>query len=541
MKIKLLLLSLLSSFLTIQAQLVSYEFVQNYSVADLTQVVANFGAAGILVPSYSVDLYRVYYTTEYNDSTVVVTGALVVPQNPDCRPPLISYQHGTSSTKLGVPSYGSTELQICLVFASEGNVLVAPDYIGLGGSTIDLHPYQHGFSQAHSTINLLRATRQLQTDLNFELSNQLFLFGYSQGGHATAATVRYIEELYDEEFDITAAMPMSGAYDLAGVQTDFVSNGQPYATPGYLPYIVMGYQSVYHDLYDSIEQIFIPPYDSLMPYYFYGHNFGIGFINNQCPSIPNDMFTPAAESAFFNDPSFPFRVRLQENTLLDWTPQTKMRMYYCTGDEQVYYRNSVIADSVWNYNGAPDVEAVYLSNENHGGCVDNALIAARLFFGGLVNYGIEIALSYNSTTNEISVGIVDDQLDKYDIEWSDGSTGPSIVPIVGITYSVSLTNKFTGCTNSRTFTKESVLGLAEVKSDLNIDVYPNPAQNFITIDAANEKEYSLKIVDALGRTVFELKEGRTSKLVLNVESYSRGTYYVFLDGERSYSSNFNKQ
>ncbi|MEZ4979157.1 MAG: T9SS type A sorting domain-containing protein [Chitinophagales bacterium] len=218
-----------------------------------------------------------------------------------------------------------------------------------------------------------------------------------------------------------------------------------------------------------------------------------------------------------------------------------MRLYYCTGDEQVYYRNSVIADSVWNYNGAPDVEAVYLSNEDHGGCVDNALIAARLFFGGLVNYGIEIQLSYDPNTNEISVDIFDDQIDNYDIAWSDGSNGNSIVPITGITYTVSLTNKLTGCTNSRTFTKESVLGIKDPKADLSIDIYPNPAQQFITIDAGNERNYSLRILDALGKTVFELKDGRTSKVLLNVESLSKGSYFVFLEGDRSYSSSFNKQ
>lgn len=540
MKIKLLLLSFISSCIGLQAQLVSYELIQNYSIADLNQVVANFGAAGILIPSYSVDLYRVTYTTEYNDSSIIVTGALAVPQNTDCKPPLISYQHGTTFNRLGVPSYGSAELQICLVFASEGNVLVAPDYIGLGGSPAPIHPYQHGFSQAHSTINLLRATRELQSTLDFELSNQLFLFGYSQGGHATAAALKYIERDYSSEFQVTAAMPMSGAYDLSGSQTEFINNGQPYATPGYLPYIVLGYQSVYHDLYDSIQEVFIPPYDSLMPYYFFDGASG-SLINPACDPIPINMFTQEAQDAFFNDPNYPFKLRLQENDLLDWTPQSKIRMYYCTGDEQVYFRNSVVADSVWNYNGAPDAEAVFLSNENHGGCVDNALIAARLFFGGLVNYGIEIDLSYDANTNEISVDIVDDQLEKYDIEWSDGSTGNSIVPIAGITYTVSLTNKFTGCNNSRTFTKESVLGIKNSVSDLSIDIYPNPAQQFITIDAANERDYHLKIVDALGRTVFELKDGRTSKVVLNIESFSRGTYYVFLDGEKSYSSSFNKQ
>ena len=118
---------------------------------------------------------------------------------------------------------------------------------------------------------------------------RLFLFGYSQGGHATAATAKYIEELYPDEFNVTAAMPMSGAYDLSGSQADFVDNGQPYATPGYLPYIVMGYQSVYHDLYDSIQEVFIAPYDSLMPYYLIGHNFDMSFINGKCDPFPLNM------------------------------------------------------------------------------------------------------------------------------------------------------------------------------------------------------------------------------------------------------------
>ena len=542
MKFKFLLFSLFLSFGALNAQLVSYEFIQTYSVTDMQQVIANFGAAGVITPSYAVDLYRVKYRTEYNDSTTVVTGALAIPQNPDCKSPLISYQHGTTSNKLGVPSYGSAELQICLVFASEGNVLVAPDYIGLGGSIIPLHPYQHGFSQAHSTINLLRATRQLQVDLNFELSDQLFLFGYSQGGHATAAAVKYIEQDYASEFKVTAAMPMSGAYNLAGVQTEFINNGLPYATPGYLPYIVMGYQSVYHDLYDSIQQIFVPPYDSTMPYYFLSGTFGMGFINGKCDPIPENMFTQQALNSFNNDPNFPFKVRLQENDLLSWTPQTKMRMYYCTGDEQVYYKNAIIADSVWNYNGAPDVAAVFLTNEDHGGCVDNALIAARLFFGNLVNYGIEILVSYNAGTNSFTVDILNDNLNDFDILWGDGSTGATISNVIpNVNYEVSLTNKTTGCNNSRRFTKEAVSGIASRNELLKVNVYPNPSTDFIIIDLNLSENKIVNIVDNQGKLVYTFEFQKGTEPMINISALSKGNYHILLDGYIDYAASFVKK
>ncbi|MCD8528464.1 MAG: T9SS type A sorting domain-containing protein [Chitinophagales bacterium] len=484
--------------------------------------------------------YRVLYRTEYNDSTTLVSGALAVPQNPDCTPPLISYQHGTSAKKTNSPSYGSQEANILLIFASLGNVLCAPDYIGLGSSAIPIHPYMHGYSQAHSTINMMRATRQLQDSLNYELNNQVFMFGYSQGGYSTAVAVRYIEEYYSNEFKVTAAMPMSGPYNLAGAQTDFINNSPTYATPGYLPYIIMGYQSVYHDLYDSLSQVFVTPYDSTMPYYFYGGQRTIGFINNQCDPTPLNMFTQQTQDAFFNDPNFPFRVHLNENDLLDWTPQTTMRLYYCTGDEQVWYRNAVIADSVWNLNGAPDVQAMYLTNEDHGGCVDNALIGGYLFFQGLNNYGVEILVAYNAQSNSFEVSILNDDIANYDITWSNGNTGATLSNVVdGISYNVTATHKTKACSNEKTFTKENVLGITQKDISENIKLYPNPASNYVMIDFGNDaNEYNISVVDMQGKTVLTFKKDHKGNVMVPIYNLAPGTYQMFVEGIQAYSKTF---
>lgn len=542
MKVKYTLLFLLSSLWFAQAQVVeSYQYIQSYTVADMQQVIGNFGAAGAINPSYGVDLYRVFYRTEFNDSTTLVTGALVVPQNVDCKPPLISYQHGTTFNKLGVPSYGSTELQICLVFASEGNILVAPDYIGLGGSNVPIHPYQHAFSQGHSTINMLRAARELQDDLSYELSNQLFLFGYSQGGHATTAAVKYIEEWYSDEFTVTAAMPMSGAYDMSGAQTDFINNGQPYATPGYLPYIVLGYNQVYDNLYDSIQEIFISPYDSLMPYYFLDGNSG-GLINPACDPYPINMFTPEARDAYFNDPTFPFSAAIRENDLLDFTPQTKIRAYYCTGDEQVYYMNSVKADSAWNANGAPDAAAILLTNEDHGGCVDDALIAGRLFFGNLLNNGVEIVVSYDPTANTYTVDVVGDDIDNYDITWDVGSSDETISNIQpNVFYEVALTHKNTGCSNSKRFNLATVTGLKDRSSDVSINIYPNPSSDFIIMEVNRSSNELIRILDNQGKLVYSFEYQAGTEPMVNISSLSSGVYYVHLGDESIYQSSFVKK
>jgi hypothetical protein len=52
------------------------------------------------------------------------------------------------------------------------------------------------------------------------LDGRLFLIGYSQGGHATAAAHRELEARHANEFTVTAAAPMAGALDLSGTALD---------------------------------------------------------------------------------------------------------------------------------------------------------------------------------------------------------------------------------------------------------------------------------------------------------------------------------
>src|SRR5690606_10208900 len=114
----------------------------------------------------------------------------------------------------------------------------------------------------------------------------------------------------------------------------------------------------------------------------------------------------------------------------------------CTGDEQVYYRTAIVADSIWNLNGAPDAKAIYLTNEDHGGCVDNALVSGLVFINGLLNKdGVEIILTYDDATATVTVSVGGDDINDYDIKWNDNSTGTSLSGIQpGTNYSVTLTH-----------------------------------------------------------------------------------------------------
>lgn len=380
-----------------QGEVVGYYKIDSFTIAESDTLLMNFGSPpGIIVPAFDVDVYKVLYKTPYRhpDSLVTVSAALAVPKNLPCGVPLAEYFHGTTSKRTEVPSYGSAEMKLGVIFASTGYIVAMPDYIGLGDcdTSVPIHPYEHTISQGNTGVSTLRASRSMLDSLGVETNGQLFLFGYSQGGSSTVATLKNIEENYSSEFQVTASAPMSGAYDLKGAQADLIASDSTYPTPGYLPFLILGYQGVYGNLYDSIEQIMKYPYDSLMPALFYPKQKNIGYINGLCTPVPKHMIVDSVITRFQSDSTYILRQLLADNDLLGWAPQSPVKLLYCHGDDQVTYLNSENAYADWTSRGAPNVTKTDFGNYDHGGCVQFALLAAFNYFQSYkqgCNTGIE--------------------------------------------------------------------------------------------------------------------------------------------------------
>ena len=162
-------------------------------------------------------------------------------------------------------------LLFCIAFATDGYLVGYPDYLGLGKGE-KFHLYQHAETEATASVDLLFAIDEICKEKNIHRNEFLFSTGYSQGGHASLATHKYIQENPKLGLTITASSPMSGAYDLTGAQEKAML--EPYSHPGYLPYLMYGFNEVY-DLFDPLEMVFKSPYDTLLPPLFDGkHSMG---------------------------------------------------------------------------------------------------------------------------------------------------------------------------------------------------------------------------------------------------------------------------
>ena len=328
---------------------------------------------------YAVDVYDVLYHTAWSDgSPIVASGFVLVPNGSKGPVPLLSYNHGTRLKKAREWALAGEEA-VCSYYASDGYVVAMPDYVGLRRGERS-HLYHHAATEALATVDLLRATRELLDQVGKSWSGQLFLTGYSQGGHAAMATHKYIQERLNGEFTVTASAPMSGAYDLAGVQGQVIN--KPYSQPGYLPYMLYSFQAAYHPLRDSADY-FQSPYDTLLPRLFSGE-YHLKDISSKMPSVPSEMLKPELLSGYLADSSNPLRLLMVENSLVDWAPDAPVLLCYCKADEQVNYRNSLVAYTRMHALGSTQVQKRMAGRRyQHGPCSIFTSIYARMWFDSI--------------------------------------------------------------------------------------------------------------------------------------------------------------
>jgi hypothetical protein len=356
--------------------------VTSFGLLDIAELKALFAQFGVpLSPATGVNLYKLNYET-VNPFLVRTTGSglLVVPQSFAKPLPLLSYQHGTIASRNEAPSsLGGRENVIGFAFGASGYVAALPDYVGLGDSP-GLHPFLHAASEAAAGVDFLRAIKVFCASNSVALSGQLFLAGYSEGGHATMALHQAIETFHTNEFTVTASAPMAGPYDLSGVTANDFLSGRPMPNPYYFLYLLGAYQSIYR-VADSFAEILASPYDRTLPPLLDGrHN--AAEMNQAIGATPvMQLLRPEFLAAFRDQPNHPLRMALRENDVYDWTPKAPLHLYHCDGDQDVLFANSQVATNRFFQRGATQVELINpLPGASHGDCAPWALLAAKLLW-----------------------------------------------------------------------------------------------------------------------------------------------------------------
>ncbi len=366
---------------TVTAQeLIDYELKAHYTKEDIKEI--NNGAN----PEYDVDVYVVIYTSKKIDySQDTASGVLAVPLDPSKSFPLLTFGHGTLSSKDNAPSLSQGAYELSALFSAHGYACITPDYIGFGVSK-GFHPYLNPESEVWACMDMIHATKELSNIINFNINNQNFVTGYSQGGHVAMALSEAIQN--DPNMELTASAPMSGPYSMSVEFKKSTISDKEYNFCGYWANIFLSTKHCYPDLMKDIEieDAFAYPYSEFVRQ-FRNDSINLTILNqkileeltkNGGKKYIHRMFKEEFKDGLINDPDFAFNVALERMDVCNWVPESPMELLYCRFDEQVSYRNAIYADSLMRANGSTQVSTrdVFFFG-NHSTCIVPAFL--RMF------------------------------------------------------------------------------------------------------------------------------------------------------------------
>ena len=379
-------------------QIVHWELIQSWDTSEIQNIYSEN-----TVPDYAGDInfgvkgYKVFYLTpNEKDSLVEATAAIFLPENNGLNSPILSWQHGTAVSNLSVPSAQiNSQNSLGIIAASHGYITLMSDYLGLGEGEGD-HNYCHSKTEASAVIDLILFSKDFAESQNVGVGDQVFLMGYSQGGHVTMAAVKEIEQNYADEIILTASCPMAGPYSMSIAQTTMLD--EVYPNPGYFPYVIFSYQRVYGNLYNTPGELFMPGFESLFE--LYDGNYSMGQINDSIWAIaennyqitpsnfrPIDMIRTEYYNDYLSNSAHPFHLALEDNDLIDFTPQAPMQIIHCNADDNVPYENATMAYQAFIESGAntDEITLVDGGNFDHNECATFSVISAKLWFDTMLN------------------------------------------------------------------------------------------------------------------------------------------------------------
>ena len=291
--------------------------------------------------SYDVRIYSISYKTTFLGEEIIASGLVSIPDTEGSFP-IISFQNGTNTCHSNAPSVNHNNVFYSLLTINSGNgfIIALPDYIGFGESEEYLHPYFHTESSNQAVRDMILAVEEF-TDYfeGLNVSKELYLMGYSQGGWATLSVLKDIEQYPLEDYTLVSASCGAGAYDLIAF-TDYIFTLDTYPTPFYLPYFIESRrQNGIID--DPLSLFFKEPYASMVPGLFDG-SLCNSELNSYLTTDISDLLTDHFISDFNTSDDFiPVRNELLASGVTPWKLNTPLMITHSNGDQSVPIQQSL--------------------------------------------------------------------------------------------------------------------------------------------------------------------------------------------------------
>jgi pimeloyl-ACP methyl ester carboxylesterase len=335
-----------------------------------------------------VNVYKIVYKTTVNGNQINASGLICVPVTPG-EYPVLSFQNGTNTVNADAPSNNPADFTYKLVefIASMGYVVVIPDYPGFGESSQIPHPYLIKEPTVRSLVDMLYTTKEIggKEFPGITFKNEYYLLGYSQGGWATLALDKAIEQDYSSDFNLKGSSCGAGPYNILQLLEGII-NQPDYPEPVYFAYIVNAYIA-YNQFTNPAGDILNEPYASRLSSLFTGL-LTLAQINNELTTSITGLLTADFISGFSSSSKYSsVRDALNNNSVTEWHSYKPLLLTHGGNDTQV---NPVSTENMYNAmiqaGTSQDLcKMVIVPNVDHGDGVVPCMIEGILFLDNLKN------------------------------------------------------------------------------------------------------------------------------------------------------------
>lgn len=331
-----------------------------------------------------VKVFKIVYKTSLGGREINASGLICVPVDKG-EYPVLSFQNGTNTLNSMAPSEFPLNNAYVLVeiLASMGFVVIIPDYPGFGESVNIPHPYLVSEPTVTTIVDMFYAAEEFdQTDLpDITITSNYYLLGYSQGGWATLALHKALEQDFSTDFNLVGSACGAGPYDIS-LLFDAMVNVTTYPMPVYIGYIFNAYSS-YGQISNPVSDIFNQPYASRISTLYTG-NLSFEQINAQLSTSISELLNPSFISGFTSSDKYAsVRKALKDNSIEPWHTYKQLLLVHGGSDTQV---NPISTETMYNEmlqagTSADKIQKVIVPGADHSdGVLPSMLLGIKFLY-----------------------------------------------------------------------------------------------------------------------------------------------------------------
>ena len=311
-------------------------------------------------PLSDVVVYKLNYHTVDVEGTDILASGVIMFAKDISELPLVSFQHGSLYRQNDAPSAYNQERLLTnygIAMATTGYAVIMPDYLGYGSSSIYPHPDEHGITLASASFDMLLASKEFFESNGVSLSDKLFITGYSEGGYATMALHKHIED--NSDITVTMSAPASGSYNKTAFYKEMMALDKAFEFPGSPMWVIDSYNWIF-GLNRQWSDYINEPYASTME----GIAHPFDYIEAAIAKNPQDLYTDKFREGILNGTDTEYLEMIAQNDYFNWSPKAPITLYYGNEDDWVFPTNSTTAFEALKANGA-NVNIVAYLGKNH--------------------------------------------------------------------------------------------------------------------------------------------------------------------------------